>query len=74
MENYYNELLYKLETDIDELEIEDNCPIQRIETVIRIIVECLSELKKHILKRGFKNIQKKKFIFSNIRSQSLFQN
>jgi hypothetical protein len=41
MENFYNELLYKLETDIDEFEIEADCPIQMIETVIRIIVECL---------------------------------
>lgn len=45
MENFHSELLYKLETDIDELEIEADCPIQRIETVIRIIVKCLLELK-----------------------------
>lgn len=65
MENFYNELLYKLETDIDEFEIEADCPIQRIETVIRIIVECLSELKKHILKRGFKNIEEEIHFFKH---------
>ena len=65
MENFYNELLYKLETDIDELEIEADCPIQRIETVIRIIVECLSELKKHILKRGFKNTEEEIHFFKH---------
>ncbi|MGJ1267850.1 tetracycline regulation of excision, RteC [Pedobacter chinensis] len=57
MDKFYKETLYKLEMEIDELEIEADCPIQRIEAVIHIIVKCLSELKAHIQKRGFKNTE-----------------
>ena len=57
MNKFYTQTLLKLETEIDELEIEADCPIQRIETVIHIIIECLSELKKNILKSGFKNTE-----------------
>ena len=46
MNKFYIQILFKLETEIDELEIEADCPIQRIETAIHIIIECLSELKK----------------------------
>lgn len=56
MDKFYNETLYRLETTIHELEIETDCPIQRIEAVIVLIVNSLSELKKYVLKRGFKNI------------------
>ena len=39
MNKFYTQTLFKLETEIDELEIEADCPIQRIETVINIIIE-----------------------------------
>ncbi len=55
MNNFYNEILLKLETAIKDLEIETYCSIQRIEAVIHHILECLSELKGYVLKRGFKN-------------------
>lgn len=55
MDKFYNETLSKLEMAITELEIEADCSIQRIEAVIHHILECLSELKKYVLKRGFKN-------------------
>lgn len=55
MNNFYNEILLKLETAIKDLEIETDCSIQRIEAVIHHILECLSELKGYVLKRGFKN-------------------
>lgn len=55
MEQFYNETLFKLETAINELELKANCPLKRIETVIHLIVECLSKLKEYVLKRGFKN-------------------
>lgn len=51
----YNEALHKLEKTINELEIEADYSIQRIETVINLILECLSELKEYILEKGFKN-------------------
>jgi hypothetical protein len=55
MDNFYNETYLKLETAIQELEIETDCSVQRIEAVIHLIVENLSELKERVLKRGFKN-------------------
>ncbi len=57
MNRFYNETLSKLETAINELEIEADCSIQRMEAVIHLILECLSEVKEHVLKRGFKNIE-----------------
>lgn len=56
MDKFYNDILYKLETEIKELEIEVDNSIQRMEAVIDLIVKCLSELKEHVLKRGFKNL------------------
>lgn len=55
MDKFYRETLYMLETTINELESDNNCSIQRIETVIHHILECLSEVKECVLKRGFKN-------------------
>ncbi|TKC05803.1 RteC domain-containing protein, partial [Pedobacter frigoris] len=63
MDEFYNEILNRLETAIHELEIETNCPIQRIETVIRLIVQSLSELKEFLLKRDFKNIEEEILFF-----------
>ena len=56
MDKFYNEALHKLETKIEELEIEPDCPIQRIEAVIKLIIKCLSEVKEFVLKKGFKNV------------------
>lgn len=56
MEKYYTEIQHKLETSINELEIETEPSVQEIEVVIHLILECLSEVKEYVLKRGFKNI------------------
>ncbi|GAE64117.1 RteC domain-containing protein [Chryseobacterium indologenes] len=56
MNKFYNETLHKLETSISELEIETDCSIQRIEAVIHLIVECLSDVKEYVLKKGFRNV------------------
>lgn len=56
MNNYFKEIFHNLETAINELEIEADCSIQRIEAVIHLILECLSEVKERILKNGFKNV------------------
>ena len=73
LDKFYNETLHKLETAINELEIEaDNCSIQRVEAIIQLIIQTLSKLKEYVLKRGFK-ILIMKSIFSNIRNLSLFQ-
>ncbi|GAA4147252.1 MULTISPECIES: RteC domain-containing protein [Bacteroidota] len=56
MNKFYEETLNKLEDEIRDLEIEANCPIQRIEEVIKLIVNALSKIKEFVLKNGFKNI------------------
>ncbi|WP_028298700.1 RteC domain-containing protein [Olivibacter sitiensis] len=55
MEKFYNETLYKLETTINELKIEDDYSIQCIENVISTIIKSLSQLKEYVLKKGFRN-------------------
>src|SRR5690606_28842325 len=55
MDKFYNETLHKLQTAINETGIEADCSVQRIEAVIHLIVECLSDVKKYVLKRGYKN-------------------
>ena len=73
LDKFYNETLHKLETAINELEIEaDNCSIQRVEAIIQLIIQTLSKLKEYVLKRGLKILMRKS-IFSNIRNLSLFQ-
>ena len=56
MDKFYNQTLIKLESEIKELEIETDCSIERIEAVIQLIIKCLFDVKKYILKRGFKNV------------------
>ena len=56
MNKFYTETLHKLETEINDLEIETDHSIQRIEAVIDIILKYLSEVKKYVLNRGFKNM------------------
>jgi len=65
MNKFYNETLHKLETAINELEIEADYSIQRIEVVIDLIVNCLSEVKEYILKSGFKNIEEEIYFFKH---------
>lgn len=55
MKQFYNEKISELEIAIDEVEIETDCSLARLETVIHIVLKCLSELKEYVLKRGFKN-------------------
>jgi len=57
MNKFYNETLYKLETAIQELGIETDSSVQRLEAVIHLILECLSDVKEYVLKRGFKNTE-----------------
>ncbi|MGV6946586.1 MULTISPECIES: RteC domain-containing protein [Sphingobacterium] len=56
MDEFYNETYLKLETEIQELEIENDNPVQLTEAIIYRIVECLSEIKDYVLKRGFTNV------------------
>ncbi|MDF2516736.1 MAG: tetracycline regulation of excision, RteC [Sphingobacterium sp.] len=63
MDKFHNETLHKLKTSINELEIEADCLIQQIETIKHLIVECLSKVKEHVLKRGFKNADEEIYFF-----------
>jgi len=65
MEKFYNDTLHKLEIAIDELEIEADCSIQRIEAVIDVILKCLFELKEYVLNRGFKSINEEVHFFKH---------
>lgn len=67
MNKHYNETLYKLEVQIKDLEIETDCPISRIERVIPIVIQCLSELKEFVLKNGFKNIEQEIHFFKYLK-------
>ena len=51
MDKLYHETYLKLETAIQELEIESDCPIKRIEAVIQLVIQSLSDLKKFVLKK-----------------------
>ncbi|SFB86439.1 RteC protein [Parapedobacter composti] len=55
MNKFYNETLHRLETTINELEIDTDCSVQQIEAVVHLIVESLSVVKKYVSKKGFKN-------------------
>jgi hypothetical protein len=55
MDKFYDEILQKLEMSIKELELEADCSVQRMEAVVHRILECLSEIKEYVIKRGFKN-------------------
>lgn len=65
MDKFYTETLHKLETTINELEIEADYSIQRIEAVIDIILKCLSEVKEYVLNKGFKNIDEEVHFFKH---------
>ena len=56
MDKFYNEILSKQETAINELEIEADCSIQRVEAVIHLVLESLSNLKEYVGK-GAEKVQ-----------------
>lgn len=65
MDITYNKISQKLEREIRELEIEYDCSIQRIENVIQLIIQTLSDLKKFVLKQGFKNADEEIYFFKH---------
>ncbi|WP_149914884.1 RteC domain-containing protein [Sphingobacterium cavernae] len=56
MDKFFNQTLQKLETAINDIEIETPCSIERIEAVIHLIIDCLLEIKEYVLENGFKNV------------------
>lgn len=65
MDITYNRILQKLEHDIQDLEIESDHSIQRIEIIIELIVNSLSEVKQYVLKNGFKNTNVEIYFFKH---------
>jgi RteC protein. len=63
MDKFYNQTLYKLETAIIQLETEADYSVLRLEAVIAIILKCLSEVKKYVLNKGFKNVNEEIHFF-----------
>ena len=63
MDKLYHETYLKLETAIQELKIESDCPIKRIEAVIQLVIQSLSDLKKFVLKNDFKNTEEEIHFF-----------
>lgn len=53
MEKYFIKSIQKLESQIHDFEIENNGSIKKIETIIKLIVENLSDLKAFVQKKGF---------------------
>src|SRR5690625_721779 len=65
MDKFYTETLNKLETAINELEIEVDCPLQRSEAIIHFIVNCLSGVKEHVQKNGFESVDEEIHFFKH---------
>lgn len=63
MEKFHKEALTKLEMAINELEFETDYSIQWIEVVISSILDSLSEIKKYVVKTGFKDYDEEKRFF-----------
>jgi hypothetical protein len=72
MEKCYNGILFKLEVAINDLEVEADYSIQRIETAIKFIIDSLSELKEFVIKKDFKSIQEE-IHFLSIKTRHCFK-
>ncbi len=55
MDEFCNKAIKKLETAINELELESDYQIMRIEVIINLIIRSLTDIKEYTLKRGFKS-------------------
>ncbi len=73
MDKFYNETYLKLETAIQELEIETDCSIKRIEAVIELIIQSLADLKEFVLKHDFKNMEEEIHFFKHQETCYLLQ-
>src|SRR5690606_31379112 len=65
MIKFYTKILNNLVTTIHELELETDCSIQKTETIIKLIIQSLYNLKEYVLKNGFKNTDEEIQFFKN---------
>ena len=54
-----------METAIDELEIEADYSIPRVEGILHLIIECLTELKRYVQKNELANTDKEIYFFKH---------
>ncbi len=71
MEKFYNETVRKLEEEIKELEIELDNSILLAEVIIDLIINCLSDVKQFVVKRGFKNKEEEIYFFKHLKPNIL---
>ncbi len=65
MEKYYDEYIRKLEEKIQEIEVGN--PILSSKKVIELLMECIAEIKRFVLDRGFKNIEEEILFFKRLK-------
>lgn len=65
MEKRYNEYIGKLEEKTQEIEVGN--PILSSKKVIELLMECIAELKRFVLDRGFKNIEEEILFFKRLK-------
>jgi len=63
MDKFYNKRVYQLEMDIKKIEIENDHSLQSTERIISLTLECLSQIKEFVLKKGFKDISEEVYFF-----------
>ncbi len=69
MNNYFNKTLKKLEEEISYLEIDDS--IEAAETIIRLILSSLNEIKQFVLINSFKNVEEEMYFFKTLKPNIL---
>lgn len=69
MKKYCNENLFQLEEKLKELSLEIDEPIFLSEIAIKITLDCLTELKKFILERRFKNDEEEIYFIIIVRQR-----
>lgn len=65
MENYYNECIGKLEEKIQEIEMDN--PILSSKKVVELLMQCIVDIKRFVLDRGFKNIEEEILFFKSLK-------
>ncbi len=63
MQKIYNEILYKLETAVNELGKDNDYIVKQIENIVKLILQSLSDLKTGVITRGFKNVNEEIHFF-----------
>lgn len=65
MENFFNKTFFKLESAIQELDIEVNSNLERVEAIMQLIIESLADLKDFVVKNNFKNVEEEIHFFKH---------